>query len=59
MSHQHWDRAEGSYSITPCSVYVEVLLSYLENDATDLYYHFNVPQGMQWIMLDEWRKRTI
>ena len=35
----------------------EVLLTYLENNARDLYYRFNVPQGMQEIMLDEWRKK--
>ena len=32
----------------------EVLLTYLENNKKDLYYRFNVPQGMQQIMLDEW-----
>jgi hypothetical protein len=35
----------------------EVLLIYLENNARDRYYRFNVPQGMQEIMLDEWRKK--
>lgn len=35
----------------------EVLLTYLENEARDLYYRFNVSQGMQEIMLDEWRKK--
>ena len=31
----------------------EVLLMYLENNARDRYYRFNVPQGMQEIILDE------
>ena len=35
----------------------EVLLTYFENYARDLYYRFNVSQGMQVIMLDEWRKK--
>ena len=35
----------------------EVLLTYLENNARDLYYRFNVSQGMQEIMLDEWRRK--
>jgi len=34
-----------------------MLLLYLENNASDLYYRFNVPQGMQQIMLDEWAKK--
>lgn len=34
-----------------------MLLSYLEDNARDLYCRFNVPQGMQQIMLDEWAKK--
>ncbi|KAI4194978.1 MAG: hypothetical protein LQ350_007464 [Teloschistes chrysophthalmus] len=36
----------------------EVLLTYLQNNTRDLYYRFNVPQGMQQIMLDEWAKKN-
>ncbi|KAI9715702.1 MAG: hypothetical protein M1812_005854 [Candelaria pacifica] len=44
--------------VTDCeNTHDEVLLSYLENNATDLYFRFNVPQGMQQIMLDEWAKK--
>ena len=44
--------------ITDCeNTHDEVLLSYLENNARDQYYRFNVPQGMQQITLDEWAKK--
>jgi hypothetical protein len=33
-----------------------VTLSFLEDNAADIYYRFNVPQGMQNIVLDEWDK---
>ena len=36
----------------------EVLLSYLEDNTRDLYYRFDVPQGMQQVILDEWAKMT-
>ena len=43
--------------VTDCeNTHDEVLLSYLEANARDLYYRFNVPQGMQEVMLDEWEK---
>ena len=35
----------------------EVLLKYFENNVKDLYYRFQVPQGMQEIKLDEWRNK--
>ena len=35
----------------------EVLLSYLKDNARDPYYRFNVPQGMQQIVLDKWAKK--
>ncbi|CAF9942900.1 hypothetical protein IMSHALPRED_005686 [Imshaugia aleurites] len=44
--------------VTDCeNTHDEVLLSYLENNARDQYYRFNVPQGMQQVMLDEWAKK--
>ena len=44
--------------VTDCeNTHDEVLLSYLENNAKDQYYRFNVPQGMQQVMLDEWAKK--
>ena len=44
--------------VTDCeNTHDEVLLSYLEDNTRDLYYRFNVPQGMQQIMLDEWAKK--
>ena len=44
--------------VTDCeNTHNEVLLSYLENNARDQYYRFNVPQGMQQVMLDEWAKK--
>ena len=44
--------------VTDCeNTHDEVLLSYLEDNTRDLYYRFNVPQGMQQITLDEWAKK--
>jgi len=44
--------------VTDCeNTHDEVLLSCLENDARDQYYRFNVPQGMQQVLLDEWAKK--
>ena len=44
--------------VTDCeNTHDEVLLSHLDNNARDQYYRFNVPQGMQQIMLDEWAKK--
>lgn len=34
-----------------------MLFFYLEDNARDLYYHFDVPRGMQQIMLDEGAKK--
>ena len=40
--------------VTDCeNTHDEVLLSYLEDNARDLYYRFNTPQGIQQIILDE------
>ena len=44
--------------VTDCeNTHDEVLLSYLEDNIRDLYYRFNVPQGIQQIMLEEWAKK--
>lgn len=34
----------------------QVMQAFIEDNATDLYYRFDVPQGMQHIVLDEWDK---
>jgi hypothetical protein len=34
----------------------EVALSYLDDNAANVYYRFSVPQGLQQIVLDEWDK---
>lgn len=61
-----WFKDRSGLSIAPAlgeiatdceNTHDEVLLTYLENNARHLYYRFNVPQGMQEIMLDEWRKK--
>lgn len=45
--------------VTDCeNTHDEVLLTFLENDAQHSYYRFNVVQGMQQIVLDEWAKKT-
>lgn len=36
----------------------EVLFTYLENNVQNIYYRFNVVQGMQQIVLDEWAKKN-
>ena len=43
--------------VTDCeNTHDEVTLACLENSIADRYYRFNVPQGMQNIVLDEWDK---
>jgi len=43
--------------VTDCeNTHDEVTLSCIDDDAAHLYYRFNVPQGMQNIVLDEWAK---
>ena len=43
--------------VTDCeNTHDEVALSCIEYNAAHLYYRFNVPQGMQNIVLDEWAK---
>jgi hypothetical protein len=43
--------------VTDCeNTHDEVALSCIEDNAIHLYYRFNVPQGMQAIVLDEWAK---
>ena len=45
--------------VTDCeNTHDEVLLTYLENNVKDVYYRFNVVQGMQQIVLDEWAKKN-
>ena len=61
-----WFKDRSGLSIAPAlgkiatdceNTHDEVFLTHLENDARDRYYRFNVPQGMQEILLDEWRKK--
>ena len=61
-----WFKDRSGLSIAPAlgeiatdceNTHDEVLLTYLENNTRDRYYRFNVPQGMQEITLDEWRKK--
>lgn len=43
--------------VTDCeNTHNEMTLSCLDDKAADTYYRFNVPQGMQQIVLDEWDK---
>ena len=43
--------------VTDCeNTHDEITLACLENSIADRYYRFNVPQGMQNIVLDEWDK---
>jgi len=43
--------------VTDCeNTHDEMTLSCLEDKVADIYYRFNVPQGMQQIVLDEWDK---
>jgi len=43
--------------VTDCeNTHDEVTLSCIEDRATDLYYRFNVSQGLQEVVLDEWEK---
>jgi hypothetical protein len=43
--------------VTDCeNTYDEVTLSFIEDRATNLYYRFNVSQGLQELVLDEWEK---
>lgn len=45
--------------VTDCeNTHDEVTLSCLEDNAADIYYRFNVPQGLQQIVLDEWDKAS-
>jgi hypothetical protein len=44
--------------VTDCeNTHDEMLFFYLEDNARDLYYHFDVPRGMQQIMFDEGAKK--
>ena len=61
-----WFKDRSGLSITPVlgkiitdyeNTHDEVLLSYLRDNVRDLYYRFNVPQGIQQIILDKWAKK--
>jgi tetratricopeptide (TPR) repeat protein len=60
-----WFKDRGGMSISPVleeiftdceNTHDEVTQSCVEDDATDIYFRFNVLQGMQNIVLDEWTK---